>query len=57
MRRIAPLVLAVAGFASISGCGAKDPELCDFNQSLGAAYTDSDGYIPSDIQADIDEYC
>lgn len=57
MRRTILVTLAFAGVIGLSACGAKDPELCDFYHSIGAGYTDSQGYVPSDVQDSIDEYC
>jgi hypothetical protein len=42
---------------TLSGCKHKDAGECDFYKSLGVGYTHSQGYVPSNIQDEIDNYC
>lgn len=43
---------------ALSGCAShKDANMCDFYHSLGADYTQSQGYVPSSVQDEIDQYC
>lgn len=57
MRRLAALVVSLGAAVSLAACGDKDASLCNFYKSLGAGYTQHQGYIPSDVQDSIDKYC
>lgn len=56
MRAVALLAAMVSALV-LGGCGNKDAGMCDFYKSLGAGYTQHQGYIPSDVQDQIDNYC
>jgi hypothetical protein len=52
------LLLIALAVASLAGCGSDyDPEMCDFYQSLGVGWTQHQGYVPADVQADTAKYC
>lgn len=57
MRRTLLAALTVLAALGPVGCGSRDPHLCDFYHSLQAGYEESQGYTPSDIQDEIDQYC
>lgn len=52
---IAGLLIALAG--SLTGCKHHDDGWCDYYHGLAANYTQSQGYVPSSVQAQIDNYC
>lgn len=56
MRKLLMLALALA---SLAGCSNKDydPDMCDFYQSLSAAYDAHQGYTPSSVNEALDKYC
>ena len=57
LRRAAAVALAALATLCLVGCKHKDADQCDFYQSLAAGYRSSQGFVPSDIQSQIDNYC
>ena len=53
--------MAVVGTALamllLGGCGHKDATMCDFEHALAVNWVHMKGYVPSDVQDSIDEYC
>lgn len=51
------IVIALA--VLLTGCGNSeyDPDLCDFYQSLGVGYEQSQGYVPADVLETTDQHC
>lgn len=55
MRKIA---LVAALLLALVGCSSSyDPEQCDFYKSLSAGYMSSQGWVPSDVDQAVQEYC
>ena len=57
MRRLAAVALALAAAVSLAGCKHHDAGMCDFYQGLGVNWVHMQGYVPSDVQDQIDNYC
>jgi hypothetical protein len=57
MKRVAVILLAALALVTSCSNPNYDPDMCDFYHSLGANYTLSQGYVPADVQEDIDMYC
>lgn len=53
------VVVALAGVFFLSGCSNPDydPDFCDHYRQLGAAYNETSGYTPVDIEELQDKYC